>query len=67
MGKEISHIECEYCFGAKELTKDGKLFTPCPVCNGGKLSKKELLQANQKWLRELKDELDNLKDENHEH
>lgn len=57
------HIECEYCFGAKELTKDGKLFMSCPVCHGGKLEGKELAKANRKWLTELNNELDNYKDE----
>lgn len=57
------HIECEYCFGAKELTKDGKLFLPCPICDGGRLKGKELAKANRKWLTDLNNELDNYKDE----
>jgi hypothetical protein len=61
--EEHHHIECEYCFGAKELTKDGRLFTPCPVCKGGTLSKKELVQANKKWLKQLKDDLEGFKEE----
>jgi len=39
---------CLYCFGAKELTRDGKLLSPCPLCMGGKLKDKELAQANKK-------------------
>lgn len=39
---------CQYCFGAKELTKDGKLFKPCPLCNGGELTPKEVKKANRK-------------------
>ena len=57
------HIECEYCFGAKELTKDGRLLFPCPVCDGGRLEGKELAKANRKWLTDLNNELDNYKDE----
>lgn len=57
------HIECEYCFGAKELTKDGKLLFPCPVCDKGKLKGEELMKANRKWLNDLSNELDNYKDE----
>jgi Zn finger protein HypA/HybF involved in hydrogenase expression len=57
------HIECEYCFGAKELTSNGRLFIPCPVCKGGELEGKELAKANRKWLTDLNNELDNYKDE----
>ena len=60
---ESLHIECEYCFGAKELTSNGKLFIPCPVCKGGELEGKELAKANRKWLTDLNNELDNYKDE----
>lgn len=63
MDNKNSHIECEYCFGAKELTKDGKLFMSCPVCDGGRLQGNELAKANRKWLTELNNELDNYKDE----
>ena len=57
------HIECQYCFGAKELTSNGRLFTPCPVCKGGELEGKDLEQANRVWLKHLKDELDGFKEE----
>lgn len=60
---EFLHIECEYCFGAKELTKDGKLFIPCPVCKAGEVTGKDLVKANKKWLTDLNNELDNYKDE----
>lgn len=47
--KEITSSEiCQYCFGAKELTKDGRLPVPCPLCNGGTLEEKELKKANKK-------------------
>lgn len=61
--EESLHIECEYCFGAKELTKDGRLFIPCPVCKAGGITGKELVKANRKWLTDLNNELDNYKDE----
>jgi len=57
------HIECQYCFGAKELTKDGRLFSPCPVCKGGELQDEKLAKANKIWLKHLKDELDGFKEE----
>jgi hypothetical protein len=61
--EEHHHIECQYCFGAKELTKDGRLFSPCPVCKGGELRNEKLAKANKIWLKHLKDELDGFKEE----
>lgn len=57
------HIECQYCFGAKELTKDGKLLMPCPICQGGELKDEKLAKANKLWLRYLKEDFDNFKEE----
>jgi Zn finger protein HypA/HybF involved in hydrogenase expression len=61
--EENRHIECQYCFGAEELTSNGRLFVPCPVCKGGKLSNEDLIKANKKWLKQLKDDLDSFKEE----
>jgi hypothetical protein len=49
MKKTTSSEEiCQYCFGAKELTRDGRLPVPCPLCNGGKLEDAQLRKANKK-------------------
>ena len=48
MKKNQSSEVCMYCFGAGELTKDGKLPVPCPLCMGGKLNGRELIKANKK-------------------
>lgn len=61
--EDSPHIECQYCFGAKELTSNGRLFTPCPVCKGGELQDEKLAKANKIWLKHLKDELDGFKEE----
>jgi hypothetical protein len=59
MKNHQSSETCLYCFGAKELTRDGKLPVPCPLCQGGKLSEKELKKANKKlkmYTRFLEDD-----------
>jgi DnaJ-class molecular chaperone len=48
MKKNQSSEVCMYCFGAGELTKDGKLPVPCPLCKGGTLTAEELKKANKK-------------------
>jgi hypothetical protein len=59
---ELKEEECEYCFGAKELTRNGKLLIPCPVCKGGELKGPQLALANKRFLEDLK-ELDSLNEE----
>lgn len=65
MKQYIKSAVCLFCFGAKGLTRDGKLFTACPVCKGGEIVDEKLEIANKKYLMEI--ENDNFINEENEY
>lgn len=64
MQQEITE-QCQHCFGAEKLTADGITFIDCPICDGGKVTGKDLKIRNRKFLNTLT--LDNSNGDNSQH